>query len=164
MQFDNRKRKPLLILHFIFDFLCDIQKSVYIFAHIWYNEKKDIIEEFYYRDKYGYILTEKELNYNINIEECYNLWYNDDYKGKFELYEEDLILLGAAMMVEKEEDFSNIIRMVRMKPEIIELMEGLVKEMNHDEKLVNEYKIWKNEDERIITIRGACILLVWIII
>ena len=118
------------------------------------NEKKDIIEEFYYRDKYGYILTEKELIYNINIEECYNLWYNDDYKGKFELYEEDLVLLGAAMMVEKEEDFSNIIRMVRMKPEIIELMEGLVKEMNHDEKLVNEYKIWKNEDERI---NASCI-------
>ena len=36
-----------------------------------------------------------------------------------------------------------------MKPEIMELMEGLVKEMNHDEKLVTEYKVWKNEDERI---------------
>ena len=113
------------------------------------NEKKDIIEEFRYRDKYGYSLTEKDINYNINIEECYNLWYNDDYKGKFELYEEDLVLLGAAMMVDNEEDFSNIIRTVRMKPEIMELMEGLVREMNHDEKLVTEYKIWKNEEERI---------------
>ena len=30
-------------------------------------------------------------------------------------------------------------------------MEGSVREMNHDEKLVTEYKTWKNEEERINT-------------
>ena len=99
------------------------------------KNKKNIFEEFCYRDKYGYILTEKNINLNINIEECYNLWYNNTYQGKFEPYE--------------EEDFMKIIKMVQMKPEIMELMEGLVKEMNHDEKLVTEYKTWKNENERI---------------
>ena len=73
----------------------------------------------------------------------------NDIDNNVESYEEDLVLLCAAMMVDKEEDFINILRMVQMKPEIMELMEGLVKEMNHDEKLVTEYKIWKNEEERI---------------
>ena len=113
------------------------------------KKKKNIFEEFCYRDKYGYILTEKNINLNINIEECHNLWYNNTYQGKFEPYEEDLVLLCAAMMVDKEEDFMSILKMVQMKPEIMELMEGLVREMNHDEKLVTEYKTWKNENERI---------------
>ena len=113
------------------------------------KDQKRIFEEFYYRDEYGYILTEKHKNLNINIEECYNLWYTNNYQGKFEPYYEDLVLLCAAMMVEKEEDFKKIVRMVQMKPEIMELMEGLVREMNHDEKLVTEYKIWKDENERI---------------
>ena len=113
------------------------------------KNQKNVIEEFCYRDKYGYVLTEKNINYNINIEECYNLWYNNKYQGKFEPYEEDLVLLCAAMMVDKEEDFRSILRLVQMKPEIMELMEGLVREMNHNEKLVTEYKTWKNEEERI---------------
>lgn len=113
------------------------------------NEQKDIIEEFRYRDKYGYLLTEKSVNYNINIEECYNLWYNNDYQGKFEPYEEDLVLLCAAMMVDNQEDFHNIVSIVRMKPEIKKLMEGLVRKMNNDEELVTEYRTWKEEEALI---------------
>ena len=113
------------------------------------NEQKDIIEEFHYRDKYGYLLTEKSVNYNINIEECYKLWYTNDYQGKFEPYEEDLVLLCAAMMVDNQNDFHNIVSMVRMKPEIKDLMEGLVRQMNNDEKLVTEYRTWKEEEELI---------------
>ena len=53
------------------------------------------------------------------------------------------------MMADKEENFHNIVNMVGMKPEIKVLMEGLVKQMSHDEELVTEYKTWKNEEERI---------------
>ena len=129
----------------------DIPDTILINFNTFFVNKnqKNVIEEFCYRDKYGYVLTEKNINYNINIEECYNLWYNNKYQGKFEPYEEDLVLLCAAMMVDKEEDFRSILRLVQMKPEIMELMEGLVREMNHNEKLVTEYKTWKNEEERI---------------
>ena len=113
------------------------------------KKKKKIFEEFCYRDSDGYILTERNINLNINIEECYRLWYNKCYQGKFEPYEEDLVLLCASMMVDKEDEFMNILKMVQMKPEIMELMEGLVREMNHDDNLVTEYKTWKNENERI---------------
>ena len=94
-------------------------------------------------------ITDKNINYNINIEECYKLWYNDEYQGKFEPYEEDLVFLCAAMMVDNQEDFHNIVSMVRMKPEIKDLMEGLVRQMNNDEKLVTEYRTWKEEEELI---------------
>ena len=113
------------------------------------KKKKKIFEEFCYRDSDGYILTERNINLNINIEECYRLWYNKCYQGKFEPYEEDLVLLCASMMVDKEDEFMNILKMVQMKPEIMELMEGLVREMNHDDNLITEYKTWKNENERI---------------
>jgi len=53
------------------------------------------------------------------------------------------------MMVDNEEKFHEIISMVEMKPEIKVLMEGLVKQMSHDEELVTGYKTWKNEEERI---------------
>ena len=48
------------------------------------------------------------------------------------------MLLCAAMMVNKEEDFKGIIDMIQMKPEIKELMEGLVRQMNHDEEVSTE--------------------------
>ena len=39
--------------------------------------------------------------------------------------------------------------MIQMKPEIKELMEGVTRQMSHDEELITEYKTWKNENERI---------------
>ena len=113
------------------------------------NEYKEVFEEFIYRDKHGFELTEKNKILNINIEECYNLWYTNDYQGKFGLYEEDLILLCAAMMVDNQNDFHNIVSEVRMKPEIKELMEGIVRKMNSDESLVTEYRSWKEENRLI---------------
>ena len=52
-------------------------------------------------------------------------------------------------MVDNQNDFHNIVSMVRMKPEIKDLMEGLVRQMNNDEKLVTEYRTWKEEEELI---------------
>ena len=129
----------------------DIPYTILInFNNFFINHKRKLaIEEFIYRDDCGYRLTEKDRILNINIDECYRLWYNQEYEGKFKPYEEDLVLLCAAMMVDNEEKFHEIISMVEMKPEIKELMEGLVKQMSHDEELVTGYKTWKNEEERI---------------
>ena len=59
------------------------------------------------------------------------------------------MLLCASLMVSDESDFKKILQMIQMKPEIKELMEGVTKQMSHDEELVTEYKTWKNENERI---------------
>ena len=111
--------------------------------------KRNVFEEFLIQDKYGMVLSDKYKIFNINIEECYNLWYHNNYQGMFESYEEDLMLLCASLMVKEEEDFKRILKMIQMKPEIKELMEGVTRQMNHDEELVTEYKTWKNENERI---------------
>ncbi len=95
------------------------------------------------------ILSDKYKVINVNIEECYSLWYHNNYQGKFESYEEDLVLLCASLMVKEEKEFKEILQMIKMKPEIMELMEGKIREMNHDEKLVTEYRTWKDENERI---------------
>jgi hypothetical protein len=90
-----------------------------------------------------------DFKYKEDIEECYNLWYHNNYQGKFESYEEDLVLLCASLTVSDEKEFNSILKMIQMKPEIKELMEGKIREMNHDEKLVTEYRTWKDENERI---------------
>lgn len=89
------------------------------------RRQRNVFEEFLLQDKYGLVLSEKYKIFNINIEECHKLWYHNDYQGKFESYEEDLMLLCASMMVEKEEDFREILAMIQMKTEIKELMEGM---------------------------------------
>ena len=48
-----------------------------------------------------------------------------------------------------KDDFHNIVSEVRMKPEIKELMEGIVRKMNSDESLVTEYRSWKEENRLI---------------
>lgn len=98
------------------------------------KDHREAFEDFYLRDEVGNLLTRKSRILNINVEECYNLWYNNNYEGKFEPYEEDLMLLCAAMMVDNQDDFHNILSMVRMKPEIKELMESVVRDMNDDNK------------------------------
>ena len=52
-------------------------------------------------------------------------------------------------MVEKESDFINILELVRMKPEIKELMEGVLGNMNKDLDLVSGYYDFKEENDRI---------------
>ena len=112
-------------------------------------ENKKVFDEYLLRNEEGNILSKKFKVFNINIAECHNLWYHNEYQGKFELYEEDLMLLCAAMKVSKQEDFKKIIDLVRIKPEIKELMEGVVSTMNENEELVGSYLDWKEENEKI---------------
>ena len=113
------------------------------------KERKKVFDEYLLRNEEGDILTKKYKILNINIEECYQLWYDNNYQGKFGLYEEDLLLLSAAMFVSTEEDFFKILELVRMKPEIKELMEGVLANMNKDSDLVNGYYNWKEEQDKI---------------
>jgi len=113
------------------------------------KERGKVLDEYLLRNEEGDILSKKYKVLNINIAECKNLWYDNKYQGKFGLYEEDLVLLSAALMVDKEADFTNILNLVRMKPEIKELMEGVVSDMNKDDDLVANYYDWKEENDRI---------------
>ena len=111
---------------------------------------KLVFDEYLLRNENGNILSRKYKVFCINIAECYNLWYHNNYQGKFGLYEEDLLLLCAAMMVNKQEEFKSILNIVRMKPEIKELMEGVVTNMNTNREFVESFYDYE-EDNRKLT-------------
>ena len=111
---------------------------------------KKTLDEYLLRNEEGYVLTKKQRVLNINIVECYNLWYHNNYQGKFEPYEEDLMLLSAAMYVTKKNDFERILDQVRTKPEIKELMEGVLSEMTEDEKMWGRFYNKEEEEAKIL--------------
>jgi len=113
------------------------------------KDRKKVLDEYLLRNEEGDILSKKYKVLNINIEECKELWYHNNYQGKFGLYEEDLVLLSAALMVEKESEFLEILDLVRMKPEIKDLMEGVLTDMNKDDDLVGSYYNWKEENDKM---------------
>lgn len=110
---------------------------------------KKVFDEYMLRNEEGNILTDREKVLNINIVKCKNLWYHNKYQGKFEPIEEDLMLLCAAMVVDKQEDFINILEEVRTRPEIKELMEGVLTDMVGDEEMYGRYYNWKEEQEKL---------------
>lgn len=113
------------------------------------NERRKVFDKFMLRNEEGDILTDKEIVLNINIVECKKLWYHNKYQGKFEPYEEDLLLLCAAMVVNKQVDFLEILENVRTRPEIKDLMEGVLAEMISDEEMYGRYYNWKEEQDKI---------------
>ena len=113
------------------------------------KDRKKVLDEYLLRNEEGDVLSKKYKVLNVNIEECKELWYHNNYQGKFGLYEEDLVLLSAALMVEKESEFKEILDLVRMKPEIKDLMEGVLTDMNKDDDLVGSYYDWKEEQDKM---------------
>ena len=96
---------------------------------------KKVFDEYVYRNEEVIFYPKSKKVLNINIVECYNLWYDNNYQGMFEPYEEDLMLLSASLCVTKQKDFESIIEHVRTKPEIKNLMEGVLTEMTEDERM-----------------------------
>jgi len=97
------------------------------------EQNKPVIDLYQLRNAFGNILSDRLQVLNINIDECYKLWYNKSYKGKFEPYEEDLLLLCAAMNTSKMNEFEECLKEVRTNPKIIQSMEEAVENMTQDE-------------------------------
>jgi len=113
------------------------------------NKREKVFDLYMLRNEEGDILTQKEKVLNINIAKCKDLWYHNDYQGKFGPIEEDLLLLCAAMVVERQEEFEKILSKVRMKPEIKKMMEGVLEEMIDNEEMCGRYYDYKEERQRI---------------
>ncbi len=111
---------------------------------------KPAIDLYNLQNKDGYTLTDYFKVLHVNIEECYRLWYNKSYKGMFEPYEEDLLLLSAAMNMKSEEEFNSCLEEVRTRPEIIELMEKVIVDMTKDEEMWGRWYNKEEEEAKII--------------
>ena len=113
------------------------------------EEHKKVFDSYLYRNKEGHVLSHMQEIININIAECYRLWYNKEYQGKFGEFQEDLLLIAASMMIEKHNEFTECIGEVRTKLTIKDLMERTVDEMKDDEMLWGRLYIREEEDARI---------------
>ena len=108
-----------------------------------------IFDEYLYRNEEGEILTDKRKILNINIEKCYDAWYNKDvFKGDFNSYEMDLLLLSAALWTNREEEFRKVIDNIEIDKKIKrEIMEVLLR-MKENADLVRRYRDYELEEER----------------
>ena len=113
------------------------------------EEHKKVFDSYLYRNKEGHVLSHMQEIININIAECYRLWYNKEYQGKFGEFQEDLLLIAASLMIERQDEFTECIGEVRTKLTIKDLMERTVDEMKDDEMLWGRLYIREEEDARI---------------
>ena len=118
------------------------------------EEHKKVFDSYLYRNKEGHVLSHMQEIININIAECYRLWYNKEYQGKFGEFQEDLLLIAASLMIEKHDEFTECIGEVRTKLTIKDLMERTVDEMKDDEMLWGRFY---NREEEEALIRESII-------
>ena len=62
------------------------------------------IDEYMLRNEEGKVLTNVLKIINIDIDKCYNIWYNDDIE-KFTSCEQNIIKIGALHKIENDEEF-----------------------------------------------------------
>lgn len=106
------------------------------------SEKTDdpnrIIGTYLLTNQYGEVLTEKLQIMDIYIENCYNLWYNNDIE-RFTPYEQTIIRLGALHCVKNMEEFRKCIGEIDMNDNIRKSIEEDVEEYQNDNDLVLKY-------------------------
>ena len=113
------------------------------------NKSKDLFDLYYFRNKHGYIYSEKQKIMNINIAECYRKWYNNDVPEFRNDDEHDLFYLGAAMVTENLEEFKSCVEAINAEMEIQDIIEEVSETMNKDEDLKIRYYDIKEERKRI---------------
>ena len=113
------------------------------------NIHKKIFDTYYLRNEEGYILTERQKILNINIEKCYQLWY-DKVEMEFKSpYERDLFYLCSAMVTKEIDEFTECINMIDTTHSIKEIMEEVSSDMNSKDELRFSFKDFMEEERRI---------------
>ena len=108
-----------------------------------------IFDEYYFRNDEGYILTPKEKILEINIAECYSSWYNGTYKALTNIYQKDLLLLGAAMYTREIEEFNRCIEEISINKNIKIIMEEVSSRMSENEEIKVRYYDFLEETRRL---------------
>ena len=113
------------------------------------KKHKKSLDEYYYRNKEGYILTKNQKILNINIVSCYKEWYNGTYKTLNDDYERDLVLLSALIYTDKEEEFEQITLELTSKRKIRKVIKEVSTRMTEDEVLTVRYVDFLEENKKI---------------
>ena len=110
---------------------------------------KKTLDYYYWKNDEGYILTKKQKILQINIEDCYMRWYNGTYKPLTNIYEKDLLLLGAAMYTNKVDEFNKCIKELSTSNNIKKILEGVSTRMNENDELKVRYYDFLEETRRL---------------
>ena len=105
-----------------------------------------IVDEYYYRNEYGHILSEKSKIIHINIVKMSDIWYNET-KGEIPIQDTLLYLFGALIVENEKDKFNELIHNKLLDKRIGKLIERIVLNMNSDAGLVSRY--YDREESRI---------------
>ena len=119
------------------------------FNDFFLNDLNEVIDTYFYMNKYGYILSEKRKILNINIAECYKIWYNNNELKGYDDNKKDLIRIGASMCITKKKEFNKCISELRTPEKVKKLMERTVINMCEDEDFLGIYYD-KEKDEKML--------------
>lgn len=110
---------------------------------------RPLVDEYYYKNKYGYILTEKNKIVHINVAKMSDMWYNLEYKSYPEI--SPILFLISAIIIENEKiKFDELISDKRINDEIGKLIEGIVYDMNENVGLVSRYYDYEEERKKLL--------------
>ncbi len=98
-----------------------------------------LIDVYTFKNDEGYEYSQILKIYNINIAECYDLWYHNRYQGKMDEAEEDLFLLCASFMMDDVETYNHCIDKLHTTHHIKNTMKEVSEKMNQDEDLYARY-------------------------
>lgn len=110
-----------------------------------------IIKKCYIKDETNTIIHKLIEIDHIDIERCKKIWYDKNIE-KEKKEDRNLILLGALVTIENEEDFKKCLEEIEMEKEIKEDIVNTVEEYSDDEDILRMY--YDREKDREAIIRG----------
>lgn len=103
------------------------------------------IDEYMLRNEEGIVLTNMLKIINVDIDKCYNLWYNKNIK-KFTSCEQNIIKIGALHKIENEGEFRKCLGEIEMDEEVKNKIQHDMDEYQQDTELAMVYNIKKHEE------------------
>ena len=111
---------------------------------------KEVIERCFMTTPHGKKLTDLIEYININVVKCAKLCYNGAYRSrKYNKFEKDLIVIGALIQAQGEEEAKELIKRINISKEIKESIKGVLESMSKDDLKWGRSYIKEEEEERI---------------
>ena len=108
---------------------------------------KPLIDEYYYQNKYGNILTTNNKIVHINVAKMSEMWYSLDYR-RFPNINPLLFLISTILLENERVKFDELINNKILDKHIGKSIERIVYDMN-DEELLSRYYSIEDERERL---------------
>ena len=155
-KYDSVLNKGLYYFHQLFGsglkegkFYDKVDNAMLINFNTFYSDtsNKELFDYYFLRNIHGTLYTEKEKILNINIEGCYQAWYNNNVPSFKNSYQKDLFYLCAAMYTKKNNEFLKIIDEINIGDDVKSIIKEVSRDMNNDSDLRIKYYNWEEENK-----------------